>query len=208
MTPAIKELELSNTYIWSPASKEANYAETMGPIYAKLICTYETSSNPAVFDQHKILIADLWNSENKNNPKHELIYRIEKILMLYEHWFKTNKWTSPLVAVAESERYRVHPGKDRWYIMNHLNVLRYQFLVIDQVNYQTLSQISGFWDDKKLLSIKGKEVPAIFHNYDKTDVFKFARIDQWIKSSMPFKEFAAATTRQRSLNSIINKKGP
>lgn len=208
MIPMIRELELSQTFIWSPSAKEADYAERMGLIYAKLICAYETSSNPQVFDQYKILIADLWQQQSTANPKHELIYRIEKILMLYECWFRTNKWTSPLVAATTGDCYRVHPGKDRWHIMNHLNVPRHQFVVIDKVDYQTLVLIADFWQDKKTLSIKGKVVPAIFHDYDKTDVYKFSRIDSWIRSNMPFKEFAAATPRQRSMNSLINKKGP
>lgn len=208
MFPGIKELELSKTFVWHPASREEEYSNRMGPIYAKLLCEYENTSNPVVFDQNKILISDLWNQVKDKTPKNELLYRVEKILMLYEHWSRTNKWLSPMVAVVQGDRYRVHPGKDRWFIMNHLNVPRYQFLVIDQANYQTLNLVSGFWDDKRKLSIKGKDVPAIFHDYDKTDVYKFARLTSWLNSQMSLKEFALASIRQRSMNSLINKKGP
>ncbi len=208
MTPIVKEIELSNTFVWSPITKEEDDAQRMGIIYGKLINAYENGGNPEVFDQNKILIAELWEKEKNTVLKNEFLYRIEKILMLYEHWYKTNKWLSPLVAVEEGSKYRVHPGKDRWYIMKHLKIPRYQFVVIEQVNYQTLNLISGFWDDKKLLSIKGKEVPSIFHNYDKTDVYKFARIPAWLNSNMTFKEFAAATVRQRLMAAMINKKGP
>lgn len=208
MTPLLQEIELSKTYVWVPASKEEDDAQRMGIIHAKLIKEYENCGNPEVFDQNKILIADLWEKEKNTVSKNELLYRVEKILMLYEHWFKTNKWISPLVAVIEGNRFRIHPGKDRWYIMNHLKVPRYEFVVIDQVNYQTLNLISGFWDDKKLLSIKGKDIPNIFHNYDKTDVYKFARTQGWLKSNMKFKDYAAATVRQRLMDSMINKKGP
>jgi len=208
MIPVVKEIELAKTFIWNQPSKEEEYSERMGPIYAKLLCTYENNCDPSIFDQNKILIADLWEKEKNRSPKNELLYRVEKILMLYEAWTKTNKWLTPLVAVVEGERYRIHPGRDRWYIMKHLHVPRYQFLVIDQVNYQTLNQISGFWDNKNSLSIKGASVPSIFHNYDKSDVYKFSRISNWLKSTMPFKEFAAATVRERSMYSMINKKGP
>jgi hypothetical protein len=208
MFPSIKEIELSDTFVWHPISREEEYSDRMGPIYAKLLCDYENTSNPAVFDQNKILIANLWEQTKNEISKHELLYRVEKILMLYEHWVRTNKWLSPMVAIVHGNRYRIHPGKDRWFIMNHLNITRYQFLVIDEVNYQTLGLVSGFWDDKRKLSIKGKDVPAIFHNYDKTDVYKYARLTSWLNSQMTFKDFASSSIRQRSMNSIINKKGP
>ena len=208
MFPSIKEIELSKTFVWYPAGREQEYSDRMGPIYAKLLYNYENTSNPAVFDQNKILIANLWEQVRDNPIKHELLYRVEKILMLYEHWTRTNKWQSPMVAVVHGDRYRVHPGKDRWFIMRHLNIPRYQFLVIDQINYQTLNLVSGFWDNKLKLSIRGKEVPAIFHDYDKTDVYKFARLTSWLGSQMSFKEFASSTNRQRSINLIVNKKGP
>jgi len=209
MTPAnIKELELSKTYVWSPSTKEQEYSQRMDPIYAKLLCSYEDCGNVELFDQNKILIEELWDKEKSIVPKNEFLYRIEKILMLYEHWYRTNKWLTPLVAVEEGERYRIHPGRDRWFIMNHLCIPRYQFLVISQVNYQTLNQISGLWPDKQSLSIKGKELPQIFHNYDKSDVYKFQRIPNWLFSGMSFKNFAAATLRQRTMAAMINKKGP
>ena len=209
MTPVtIKELELSQTYVWSSIDKERDYIERMDPIYAKLLCAYENCGDVTVFDQNKILIADLWNKEKSVVPKNEFLYRLEKILMLYEHWHRTNKWLTPLVAVNEGERYRIHPGRDRWYVMNHLKVPRYQFLIISQVNYQTLNQISGLWPDKRQLTIRGKEVANIFHNYDKSEVYQYRRISSWLNSGMTFKDFARSTPRQRSIAAMVNKKGP
>lgn len=209
MTPAsVRELELSKTYVWSQSDKEEEYSTRMGLIYAKLLCSYESCGDVEIFDQNKILIKDLWEKEKNTAPKSEFLYRIEKILMLYEHWSKTNRWLTPLIAVEEGERYRIHPGRDRWYIMNHLKIPRYHFLVIPQVSYQVLNQIAGFWTDPKSLSIRGKEKPAIFHNYDKTDVYKFARTADWLRSNMSFKQFAQSTQRQRLASMLINKKGP
>ncbi len=205
---SMKELELSKTYVWSQSNKEEDYSTRMGLIYAKLLCSYESCGDVEVFDQNKILINDLWQKEKHNISKNEFLYRIEKILMLYEHWFKTNKWLTPLVAIEEGNRYRIHPGRDRWFIMNHLKVPRYHFLVVSQINYQVLDQVVGFWTDPKRLSIKGEEKPAIFHDYDKTDVYKFARTADWLTSNMLFKQFARSTQRQRSTSMLINKKGP
>lgn len=206
MTPVeIKELELSKTYVWSPVDKEEEYTKRMDPIYAKLLCAYENCGDATILDQNKILIAALWEKEKSSVAKNEFLYRIEKILMLYEHWSKTNKWLTPLVAVIDGERYRIHPGRDRWYIMNHLRVSRYQFVVVTDVNYQTLNQISGLWPDKRQLSIKTSN---IFHNYDKEDVFKYKRIPDWLNSNMSFKEFAMSTPRQRNMAAMLNKKGP
>ena len=205
---SVKELELSRTYVWSQSNKEEEYSKRMGSIFSKLLCSYEYSSNIELFDQHKTLIKDLWEKEIGVVPKNEFLYRIEKILMLFEHWSKTNKWITPLVAIQHGTRYRIHPGRDRWFVMNYLKVPRYHFLVIPQVTDQILDQISGFWPDSNSLSITGNQLPAVFHNYDKTDVYRFSRISNWLNSSLSFRQFAEASPRQRLVATIINKKGP
>ncbi len=205
---SMKELELSKTYVWSQSNKEEDYSTRMGSIYAKLLCSYESCGNIELFDQNKILIKDLWEKDIGAVPKNEFLYRIEKILMLYEHWLRTNKWMTPLVAIPHGARYRIHPGRDRWFVMNYLKVPRYHFLVIPQVTDQILDQISGFWPDRNSLFIMGENLPAIFHDYDKTDVYRFSRISNWLNSSLSFRQFAEASPRQRLVATMINKKGP
>ena len=144
-----QELDLDITSPWQlpQHTVECSY-KSYGVFFYEWIEEYLETFDPIVFDRNKHRIQELY-AQHFNNP---FYFRLAKIIYLYQQWNRYQRWNDPMIARQLADRlYIIHPGQDRWIVMKHFDVKRYNFLVIDEeFTPELLPKLQAQWTESKL----------------------------------------------------------
>lgn len=131
---------------------------------ADLVYHYCKFCDPTIFDKEKYRIQKLWCED----PRNELFHRISKVIWLIKEWQQNGKWLNPLVVTPKQNLYIVHPGQDRYLVMNYLKVTHYKCLIMEADELlETNSE-----------NIEKMFIPGTRFKYNKTNFSAFINIDK------------------------------
>jgi hypothetical protein len=214
----IKTIDLKFVDLFYEKKFRENMIRDYGDELGKIIEEYAYSFNPSIFDVDKARIKLQFSEKNKTPQQNLFFYRLEKLILLYQYWFKHEKWRDPVVAVPQGYRddnikYHTHPGKDRVGIMKHLGIKQYDFLVIPKhmIVEENLEELKQYWGEHQTRLTLRQEPLTKSHrtllNKDNVEnILKYTETKKWLKSSLDLISFCKSNNRSLALDKMINKR--
>ena len=214
-----KEIDLQYVDLFYETKFRENMLRDYGTELGDLVREYSYNFDPAIFDIEKSRLYQHFLETNKTSQQYLFFYRLEKLLLLYQYWFKHSKWRDPVVAVPQGYRddklkYHTHPGKDRVGIMKHLGIKKYNFLVIPKrmLTEENLPMLKTYWGrHQKKLSLRveplEKSHRTLLNKDNVENILTYVESEKWFNSSLNFETFCKSSNRSLILDKMINRKG-
>lgn len=214
----IKTIDLHYIDLFYERKFRENMIRDYGEDLGEIIKEYAYSFDPSIFDTNKSRIQLEFAVKNKTSQQHLFFYRLEKLILLYQYWFKHGKWRDPVVAVPQGYRgdqikYHTHPGKDRVGIMKHLGIKEYEFLVIPKhmITEENLPDLKQYWGKhQKKLTLREepttKSHRTLLNKDNVENILKFVETKKWLVSSLDLISFCKSNNRSLVLDKMMNKR--
>ena len=146
----------------TPPARDWNH-KTYGTILGELIHTFDVNNDFCVFEEYKQIIRNVYHDKNKSTKDEMGIYKISKLMMLKEEFYRDGKFYNPMVATPHGDKYLVHPGRDRFQVLNALGYTEYEFLLCseDEMEASNIDSLKPHHTDETIFKFNKRNFSII-----------------------------------------------